>query len=308
MCSLQLTVIARFMPSDSGSDSVKSDHGEGGRVGGGSAARKTTADQAPSPAQQMSQVNRVIGVMSGKGGVGKSLVAALLAVAMREAGYTVGVLDADITGPSIPKMFGLQGRLEGSEMGLLPVTTASGIRVISLNLLLDQPDDPVIWRGPLLANTVKQFWEQVVWGDLDALVVDLPPGTSDVPLTVMQSLPLAGIIVVSTPQELAGMIVSKAIRMVGMLKVRVLGLVENMTHLVCPHCGERVDLFGHNEGPKAAQEASVPVLASLPVDPQLSDACDRGGIESYRRNPFVDRADVLQSLLQAAPASTEATS
>jgi Mrp family chromosome partitioning ATPase len=263
------------------------------------------SDQAEtrSSAEQLSRVDRVIGVMSGKGGVGKSLVAALLAVAARQAGHAVGVLDADITGPSIPRMFGLDSRAEGCEMGLFPVVTQSGIRVMSLNLLLDNPQDPVIWRGPLLANTVKQFWEQVLWGDLDVLVVDLPPGTSDVPLTVMQSVPLAGIVVVSTPQELAEMIVRKAIRMAGALKVEVLGLVENMTHLICPHCGGRVDLFGHQEAPGAARRAGVPVLASIPVDPELSELCDRGQIESYQRNPFMQGADLLETLAPAAGTS-----
>jgi Mrp family chromosome partitioning ATPase len=258
----------------------------------------TKEQGAASLAQQMSHVRRVIGVMSGKGGVGKSLVAALLAVALRQSGRAVGVLDADITGPSIPKMFGLDGRPEGSEMGLFPVTTTTGIRVMSLNLLLDRPDDPVIWRGPLLANTVKQFWEEVVWGDLDALLVDLPPGTSDVPLTVMQSIPVSGLIIVCSPQELAAMIVRKAIKMAAMLNIRVLGLVENMTHLVCPHCGKRVDLFGPEQGPNAARAAGIPVLASMSVDPELSSLCDRGEIESYQRNPFVGQAVALERLCE----------
>jgi len=260
-------------------------------------AHETGAKRAPSQAQQMSRVQRVIGVMSGKGGVGKSVVTALLALAMRRAGYAVGVLDADVTGPSIPKMLGLDSRPEPSEFGLLPVTTADGIRVMSLNLLLDNPDDPVIWRGPLLGNIVKQFWEEVVWGELDALVVDLPPGTSDIPLTVMQSLPVSGLVVVCSPQELAAMIVRKAIRMASMLNVRVLGLVENMTYLICPHCGKRVDLFGPEQGPNAARAAGIPVLASIPVDPELSALCDRGQLASYQRNPFVDKPQVLESIL-----------
>jgi Mrp family chromosome partitioning ATPase len=256
----------------------------------------TKEQGAPSLAQQMSHARQVIGVMSGKGGVGKSLVTALLAVALRQSGRAVGVLDADITGPSIPKMLGLDSRPEASEFGLIPVTTPSGIRVMSLNLLLDRPDDPVIWRGPLLANTVKQFWEEVVWGDLDALLVDLPPGTSDVPLTVMQSLPVSGLIIVCSPQELAAMIVRKAIKMAAMLNIRVLGLVENMTHLVCPHCGKRIDLFGPEQGPNAARAAGIPVLASIPVDPELSTLCDRGEIASYQRNPFVGQVQILQTM------------
>jgi Mrp family chromosome partitioning ATPase len=266
------------------------------------AANEPGADGAPSHAQQLSRVQRVIGVMSGKGGVGKSVVTALLALAMRRAGYAVGVLDADVTGPSIPKMLGLDSRPQAGEFGLFPVMTTDGIPVMSLNLLLDNPDDPVIWRGPLLGNTVKQFWEDVVWGDLDALMVDLPPGTSDVPLTVMQSLPVSGLIVVCSPQELAAMIVRKAIRMASALNVRVLGLVENMTYLICPHCGKRIDLFGPEQGPNAARAAGIPVLASIPVDPELSALCDRGQLASYQRNPFVDRPQILQSIL--APAAT----
>lgn len=254
--------------------------------------------EAPSLAQQASNVKRVVGVMSGKGGVGKSLITALLAVALRRAGYTVGVLDADLTGPSIPKMFGLDGRAEGSEIGLFPVSTASGIQVMSLNLLLDRQDDPVIWRGPLLAGTVKQLWEGVVWGDLEVLLVDLPPGTSDIPLTVMQSLPLAGLVVVCSPQELAAMIVRKALRMAEHLSIRVFGLVENMTHLICPQCGARIEPFGSEDGPNAAREAGLPVLASLPVDPVLSRLCDEGRIESYQSNPFQSRP-VLERLLGA---------
>ncbi|UCC69126.1 MAG: Mrp/NBP35 family ATP-binding protein [Armatimonadota bacterium] len=273
------------------------DHGDNKHLNNRDSPRAATKEQgAPPLAQQMSHVKQVIGVMSGKGGVGKSLVTALLAVALRRSGRAVGVLDADITGPSIPKMFGLDGRPEGSEMGLFPVTTETGIRVMSLNLLLDHPDDPVIWRGPLLSNTVKQLWEEVVWGDLDALVVDLPPGTSDVPLTVMQSLPVGGLIIVCSPQELAAMIVRKAIRMASMLNVRVLGLVENMTHLVCPHCGKRIDLFGSEQGPNAARAAGIPVLASIPVDPELSTLCDRGEIASYERNPFVGQAQMLERM------------
>jgi Mrp family chromosome partitioning ATPase len=259
----------------------------------------------PSLAQQMSHVKHVIGIMSGKGGVGKSLVTALLAIALREAGQTVGVLDADVTGPSIPKMLGLHDRPESNGTGLFPVTTRSGIRVMSLNLLLDRPDDPVIWRGPLLANAVKQFWEEVVWGDLDMLLVDLPPGTSDVPLTVMQILPVSGLIIVCSPQELAAMIVRKAIKMASMLSIRVLGLVENMTHLVCPHCGKRVDLFGPEQGPNAARAVGIPVLASIPVDPELSTLCDHGRLASYQRNPFVGQLQFLEKTLSDAPCAAE---
>ena len=254
-----------------------------------------TADM-PTLAQQMSRVERVIGVMSGKGGVGKSLVTGLLASAMQQTGWAVGILDGDLTGPSIPQMLGLRGQAEASEIGLFPMATPTGIRVMSINLLLARPDDPVIWRGPILAGAIGQFWKEVVWGDLELLVVDLPPGTADIPLTVMQSLPLDGLVVVCSPQDLAAMVVRKAIRMAGALEVRVVGLVENMTHLICPHCGERVELFGAGRGPNAAQIAGTPVLASIPVDPVLSELCDRGQLESYPRNPFLGRADALKDV------------
>jgi Mrp family chromosome partitioning ATPase len=257
----------------------------------------TKEQGAPPLAQQMSHIKQAIGVMSGKGGVGKSLVTTLLAIALTQRGRAVGVLDADLTGPSIPKMLGVEGRPQATEFGLFPVITDDGIRVMSLNLLLDNPDDPVIWRGPLLGKVVTQFWEEVVWGDLDALLLDLPPGTSDVPLTVMQSLPISGLIIVCSPQELAAMIVRKAIKMADHLNVRVLGLVENMTHLVCPHCGKRVDLFGPEQGPNAARAAGIPVLASIPVDPELSALCDRGQLASYRRNPFLDQPQLLERIL-----------
>lgn len=266
-------------------------------VHAGDTATDSHADQTNDLVQPLSRIERVIGVMSGKGGVGKSVVTALLAIAVRETGRKVGVLDADITGPSIPRMLGVHGRPEASEMGIVPVSTPDGIQVMSLNLLLESPDDPVIWRGPLLANTVQQFWKDVVWGDLDVLLVDLPPGTSDIPLTVMQSLPLAGLVVVSSPQELAAMIVRKAVKMAAMLDIRVLGLVENMTHLICPHCGKRVNLFGPEQGSNAARTTGIPVLASIPVDPDLSTLCDQGKLARYQRNPFIGHAQVLKKML-----------
>jgi len=258
------------------------------------------AHETPSLAQQMSRVKQIIGVMSGKGGVGKSSVTAFLATALRQAGHKVAILDADITGPSIPKMLGVKARAEGGEFGLEPALTLEGIKIISLNLLLERPDDPIIWRGPLLANTVKQLWEDVVWGELDFLLVDLPPGTADIPLTVMQSIPLAGLVVVSSPQELAAMIVRKAIKMAALLEVRLLGLVENMTHLICPHCGKRVDLFGAEQGSNVAQEAGIPLLASIPVDPVISKLCDQGQLASYQPNPFLGRLEMLKNSLPNA--------
>jgi Mrp family chromosome partitioning ATPase len=228
-----------------------------------------------------------IGVLSGKGGVGKSLVTALLASAFAEAGHAVGILDADITGPSIPRMFGLGGVPGYLDKHLVPVQTPRlGIAVMSINLLMERDDDPVVWRGPLMSNTVAQFVSDVDWDGIAYLLVDLPPGTSDIPLTVMQRLPLAGVLVVTTPQELAGMIVRKAIRMTAMLDIRVLGIVENMVHAVCPHCGRPFDLFGTERSPQAAGTSGIPVLASLPLDPVLAALCDSGEVESYRPNPL----------------------
>jgi Mrp family chromosome partitioning ATPase len=238
---------------------------------------------------------RCLGVLSGKGGVGKSLVTALLACAFARAGRSVGILDADLTGPSIPRMFGLRrpGPTEEGRDKLVPALTDElSIRVISLNLLMDKEDDPVIWRGPLVAKTVEQFITDVDWDGVDYLFIDLPPGTSDVPLTVMQRLPLHGLVVVTSPQELVGMIVRKAVKMAGLLDVPVLGLVENMTHLVCPNCGARISLFGGDSA------SDLPILARIPLDPSLSELCDHGRIESYAENPFRDLVDSLSQSLE----------
>lgn len=226
--------------------------------------------------------------MSGKGGVGKSSVAALLAVALRRAGRTVGVLDADITGPSIPKLFGVHGRpAAGGDGQILPAETETGIKVMSINLLLPAEDAPVIWRGPLVSSAVRQFFTGVRWGELDYLIVDLPPGTGDAPLTVLQSLPLDGIIVVSSPQELVHLIVRKAVRMAGALGVPIVGLVENMSVLNCPHCGKAIEVFGKSTAREAAAAAGLKLLGRLPIDPRLAVAGDAGTIESYRE-PWVD--------------------
>ncbi|MCG0278471.1 MAG: Mrp/NBP35 family ATP-binding protein [Thermanaeromonas sp.] len=220
--------------------------------------------------------------MSGKGGVGKSSVTALLAVALAREGYQVGILDADITGPSIPKMFNIHRSLQGSTLGILPAESLLGIKIVSLNLLLPHEDDPVIWRGPLIAGAVKQFWTDVVWGELDYLLVDLPPGTGDAPLTVMQSFPLAGIVIVSSPQELANMIVRKAIKMASLMKVKILGLVENMSYVLCPDCGKEIYIFGPSRAEEAAAKAGIPLLGILPLDPELTALSDRGKIENYQ--------------------------
>ncbi len=236
------------------------------------------------PPQEMNQFGRVVAVMSGKGGVGKSLVAALLAIALNRQGYQVGILDADITGPSIPKIFGLKARPRGSEGGILPVETRSGIQVMSINLLLPHEDQAVIWRGPILSKAIAQFWQDVVWGKLDYLVVDLPPGTADIPLTVMQSLPLSGVVIVSTPQELTTMVVRKAVHMAHMLHIPVVGVVENMSYL--EQAGKRIELFGRSKGEEMAREAEAPLLGQFPVDPALAALCDDGEIERYDSEAF----------------------
>lgn len=233
------------------------------------------------PQPEQSHIRHVIAVMSGKGGVGKSSVAALLATGLAREGYGVGVLDADITGPSIPKLFGISDPPVSLPIGLVPAKTSGGIRVMSLNLLLPHEDDPVIWRGPLIAGAVKQFWTDVIWGDLDFLIVDLPPGTGDAPLTVLQSLPLDGTVIVSSPQNLAVMVVKKAIKMVQMLDVPILGLVENMSYICCPQCGQRVQLFGPSQGENLSRTFGIRLLASLPFDPRLIELSDRGEIERF---------------------------
>ncbi|MGB9803467.1 Mrp/NBP35 family ATP-binding protein [Desulfofundulus sp.] len=234
------------------------------------------------PLNEASEIKRVIAVMSGKGGVGKSSVSALLAVALARRGHQVGILDADITGPSIPKLFGVLDRPEQFNQFILPARTIMGIKMMSLNLLLPQEDDPVIWRGPILSSAVKQFWTDVAWGKLDYLIVDMPPGTGDVPLTVMQSLPLDGLLVVSSPQDLSMMVVKKAIKMARLINVPIIGLVENMSYLLCPHCGEKIHLFGSSHVGEAARQNNIPLLAVLPVDPELTEVGDAGLIENYK--------------------------
>lgn len=225
---------------------------------------------------QYSSVKKVIGVVSGKGGVGKSFVTAALATAMVKKGYKVGILDADITGPSIPKMFGIHGPAKGNEMGILPIEAANGIKVMSLNLLVEDEEAPVVWRGPVIAGTVKQFWTDVFWGELDYLFVDMPPGTGDVPLTVFQSLAVDGIVIVTSPQELVQMIVKKAINMAGMMDIPVLGLVENFSFLRCPDCGKEIPVFGESHIEEVAADIGVPVLGRMPLDPDYAKLADEG--------------------------------
>ena len=230
---------------------------------------------------EMSHIKKVIGVVSGKGGVGKSLVTSLLAVQAQRKGYKTAILDADITGPSIPKAFGLHGHAEASEWGLFPVKTANGIEVMSLNLLMKNETDPVVWRGPLISGAVKQFWTDVVWGDVDYMFIDMPPGTGDVALTVFQSIPVDGVVIVASPQELVGMIVEKAVNMAKLMDVPVLALVENMSYITCPDCGKEIRVFGESHIDEIAQKHGVDTVAKLPIDPALAAACDAGTIEDF---------------------------
>ena len=234
----------------------------------------------------LSNVKHVIGVVSGKGGVGKSLVTSMMAVNFAREGYKVGILDADITGPSIPKIFGLKADVEGDEHGLIPPRTTTGIEVMSVNLLLDDEKKPVVWRGPVIAGTVKQFWTDVIWRDIDFLFVDCPPGTGDVPLTVFQSLPLSGIVIVSSPQELVSMIVAKAVNMAKMMNIPVLGVVENMSGFKCPDCGKEYKIFGESHIDEVTTEMGLDLLAKVPMDPKLAALCDRGMLELMENNYF----------------------
>ena len=240
-----------------------------------------------------SHVGKVIAVVSGKGGVGKSMVTSLLAVIMRRRGYKVGILDADITGPSIPKSFNIHQTIYQSEDGIEPAVSATGIEVMSINLLLDDETSPVLWRGPVIGGVVAQFWTDVHWGDVDYMFVDMPPGTGDVPLTVFQSLPVDGVIVVASPQELVGMIVEKAVRMANMMKKRVVGLVENMSFFRCPDCGKEHRIFGEGKAQKLAADYGIAATASLPIDPNYAKAVDAGLIEKVVEpalNPVLDAA------------------
>jgi len=250
------------------------------------AAFMTASEGGPKPAQSANKIANVVAVLSGKGGVGKSSVAALLAVALRRREERVGVLDADITGPSQPKMFGLHEPPLMSPTGILPAETPGGIKVMSINLLLPSEDEAVIWRGPLISKAIKQFWNEVFWGDLDYLIVDLPPGTSDASLTVMQSIPLSGVVLVTSPQDLAGMVVRKAARMAQHMGAPILGLVENMSYVICPKCGEKIEVFGPSQAFRTALKMGSPLLGQLPLDPELARRCDAGEIEEYEAELF----------------------
>jgi Mrp family chromosome partitioning ATPase len=231
--------------------------------------------------KDLNQIKNVIAVMSGKGGVGKSLVSGMLAVALKRQGYSAGILDADVTGPSIPKMFGVSERPSFNDNGMLPITSKTGIEMMSLNLLLEHEDDAVIWRGPIIAKVISQFWEEVLWGTLDYLIVDLPPGTADVPLTVLQQLPVTGILIVTTPQDLTTMIVKKAVNMAKTMNKPILGIVENMSYLYVAEINKKIELFGKSRGEEMAKIAKAPLLAQIPVDTELAALIDKGEIESY---------------------------
>ncbi len=249
------------------------------------------------PINAYSKVKKVIAVVSGKGGVGKSMVTSLLALTMRRRGYNVSIMDADITGPSIPKAFGLKcGGAEGDENGIIPPETATGIKVMSVNLLLDDETSPVIWRGPVIAGTVKQFWTDVIWGNNDIMFIDMPPGTGDVPLTIFQSIPLDGIVIVTSPQELVSMIVAKAVNMAKMMNVPVLGLVENMSYVECPDCGKKISIFGEGKTESTAAEYGLSLLDRMPISPDLARLCDAGKIELTPYEWLESTADAIEAL------------
>ena len=229
----------------------------------------------------MSNIGKVIGVVSGKGGVGKTLVSSLLAVSMKRLGKNVGILDADITGPSVPKAFGVHDKADACEFGIIPVKSKLGIDVMSVNLLLENESDPVVWRGPVIAGVVKQFWTDVIWKDIDYLFVDMPPGTGDVPLTVFQSLPVDGIVIVTSPQELVSMIVEKAVKMAKLMNIPIIGIIENMSYFECPDCGKRHNIYGESHIEKIAAQYNIPVLAKLPICTELAKQCDQGTVELF---------------------------
>lgn len=264
----------------------------------GESCSSRTAEQTSflEPLNPSSSVKKVIGVVSGKGGVGKSMVTASLAVMMQRRGFATAILDADITGPSIPKMFGITGRASGTELGIDPRLTNNGMEVMSVNLLLEHTDDPVVWRGPVIAGTVKQFWTDVVWGEVDYMFIDMPPGTGDVPLTVFQSIPVDGIVIVTSPQDLVSMIVKKACKMAKLMNVPIVGIVENMSYLVCPDCGKKIEIFGKSKLEEVAAETGLPILGRMPIDPNLAALCDEGKIDQMPTEYLSEAADQLIAL------------
>ena len=263
---------------------------------GQNCGQRTEPESLLQKPHEQSHIKKVIGVCSGKGGVGKSMVTSLLAVAMQRMGLKVGILDADITGPSIPREFGLKQKAEGNDTGIFPVRTTTGIDVMSLNLLLPNDSDPVAWRGPIIAGAVTQFWTDVIWGDKDVLFIDMPPGTGDVMLTVCQSIPVDAAVLVSTPQELVGMIVEKSIKMVDMLNIPVVGLVENMSYVQCPDCGKKIAVFGESHVNEIAKQYGIPHTAALPIDRKLAASADKGMIELTNGNWLDEIANAIDEL------------
>lgn len=261
----------------------------------GESCSERSAESFRKALHEGSSVKKVIGVVSGKGGVGKSLVTSLLASEMQRRGYNAAVLDADITGPSIPKAFGITEHARGTEEYLLPVTTHTGLQVMSINLILENETEPVVWRGPVIAGVVTQFWTDVLWTDVDYMFVDMPPGTGDVPLTVFQSIPLDGIVIVTSPQELVSMIVSKAVRMASLMNIPVLGIVENMSYLKCPDCGKEIKVFGDSHVDEVAKEYGLDVLARVPIDPALANLADKGAIELMELPCAEEAADKIEA-------------
>ncbi|HQM00943.1 MAG TPA: Mrp/NBP35 family ATP-binding protein [Ruminococcus flavefaciens] len=245
---------------------------------------------------KMSNIGKVIGVVSGKGGAGKTLVSSMLSVAMQRMGKNVGVLDADITGPSIPKAFGIHGKADACEFGIIPAKSKMGLDIMSINLLLENESDPVVWRGPVIAGVVKQFWTDVIWKDIDYLFVDTPPGTGDVPLTVFQSLPVDGIVIVTSPQELVSMIVEKAVKMAKLMNIPIIGIIENMSYFECPDCGKKHSIYGESHIEEIAAQYDIPVLAKLPIDPSLAKHCDQGTIELYEGEWLNDAAEKIAAM------------
>lgn len=245
-----------------------------------------------------SSVKKVIGVISGKGGVGKSLVTSMLSVIFNRRGFKTAILDADVTGPSIPKAFGLKQKAQGNELGLLPVATKTGIEVMSVNLLLKNETDPVVWRGPIIAGTVKQFWTDVIWKDVDYMFVDMPPGTGDVALTVFQSIPLDGIVIVTSPQELVSMIVEKAVKMANMMNIPILGIVENMSYFKCPDCNKEHKIYGDSHIEEIAKEYNIKVLGKLPIDPSLAKSVDSGTVELFNGDWLENGADAIEEQIK----------
>ena len=253
----------------------------------------TNTDFSAKP-HELSRIKKVIGVISGKGGVGKSLVTSMLAVLMQREGYQTAILDADITGPSIPNIFGIHKKADGDENGLYPVVSKMGTEIMSVNLLLENESDPVIWRGPVIAGVVKQFWSEVIWNDVDYMFVDMPPGTGDVPLTVFQSIPLDGVIIVTSPQQLVSMIVSKAVKMAEEMNIPILGIIENMSYVKCPDCNKEFKIYGESHIDEIAKKYGIEVLAKLPIDPQLAKLCDNGCFELFEGDYLKDMVEKIK--------------